>query len=453
MIDNIKDNDRWGTMTGMTRSLDDVDNIEEIENEESGAKKKAAKSFHEVIAKFNPFHDSRGRFATSGGMKTYSANPKTKAGQMAISRSTQAGYGAVMNVHRESKGENIRQNDNWIKSGQKPSKSQLARAQANAPKTVNQMRQNAHTNRVKGTMGATERSQAKHPSRAGTKQQTTQSQATTQSTQSNTKQTPQANASQTPSKASQSLASDVANVTLYPGQKLAIQPRDYSGSTSPKTTKVADDHYQARVGGKDISKNIDVNKMSGSGNAIDKVAKAQGWNKGSTVTTDLETFQKAAAKSGVVMVRSVNGSGGKSANSICKKTMTDGNAPLNGHGGQVYGGGIYLVGAKVNDPNVTGRALGKRIHNAQSHSFAYADTQMMATVHPDAKIATPKQARALQNQFSGLSRSEQAKFGHDVGAYVASKGYDGAQWHDRSDPYITMYNKSAMIYYAYTAES
>ena len=84
----------------------------------------------EHIEKFNPFHDSLGRFSSSQGMKTYSANPKTKAGQMAIGRSTAAGYGAVMNVHRESKGENIRQNDNWIRSGQKPNKSQLARAQA-----------------------------------------------------------------------------------------------------------------------------------------------------------------------------------------------------------------------------------------------------------------------------------------------------------------------------------
>ena len=113
-----------------------------------------AQTFEEIL-KFNPFHDARGRFATARGMASYSANPKTKAGAMAIQRSTAAGYGAVMNVHRESKGENIHQNNHWINSGAKPSKSQLARAQANAPKDVASARSRAHTNRVKGTMGAT----------------------------------------------------------------------------------------------------------------------------------------------------------------------------------------------------------------------------------------------------------------------------------------------------------
>lgn len=82
-------------------------------------KKPLAKTFDEIL-KFNPFHDALGRFASSSGFKTYSANPKTKAGQLAIGRSDAAGHGATMNVHRESKGENIRQNQHWISTGQKP---------------------------------------------------------------------------------------------------------------------------------------------------------------------------------------------------------------------------------------------------------------------------------------------------------------------------------------------
>ena len=78
-----------------------------------------AKTFDEVL-KFNPFHDAKGRFASSRGFKTYSANPKSKAGAMAIGRSAAAGHGQTMNVHRESKGENIAQNDHWLKTGQKP---------------------------------------------------------------------------------------------------------------------------------------------------------------------------------------------------------------------------------------------------------------------------------------------------------------------------------------------
>lgn len=54
------------------------------------------------------------------GFKTYSANPKLKAAQPSIMRSHQAGHGRVLNVHRESKGESITQNANWLQTGQKP---------------------------------------------------------------------------------------------------------------------------------------------------------------------------------------------------------------------------------------------------------------------------------------------------------------------------------------------
>lgn len=62
----------------------------------------------EHVEKFNPFHDARGRFASSNGFKSYSANPNTKAGAMAIARSAAAGHGNTVNVHRQSYGENIR---------------------------------------------------------------------------------------------------------------------------------------------------------------------------------------------------------------------------------------------------------------------------------------------------------------------------------------------------------
>lgn len=54
------------------------------------------------------------------GYKTYSANPKLKAAQPSILRANQAGHGRVLNVHRESKGESIKQNANWLATGQKP---------------------------------------------------------------------------------------------------------------------------------------------------------------------------------------------------------------------------------------------------------------------------------------------------------------------------------------------
>lgn len=73
-----------------------------------------AKTFNEVL-KFNPFHDRIGRFANKWGFSTYSANPKMRAAQPSITRSARAGHGHTRNVHRESKGENINQNYDWMR--------------------------------------------------------------------------------------------------------------------------------------------------------------------------------------------------------------------------------------------------------------------------------------------------------------------------------------------------
>lgn len=70
--------------------------------------------------KFNPFHDRLGRFANKWGFKTYSANPKMKMAQPSINRSANAGHGRTLNVHRESKGENIEQNYLWLHGHNKP---------------------------------------------------------------------------------------------------------------------------------------------------------------------------------------------------------------------------------------------------------------------------------------------------------------------------------------------
>lgn len=49
-----------------------------------------AKSFGDIIEKFNPYHDSKGRFTSGGGgaVASFSANPDTKAGANAIARET-----------------------------------------------------------------------------------------------------------------------------------------------------------------------------------------------------------------------------------------------------------------------------------------------------------------------------------------------------------------------------
>lgn len=98
--------------------------------------------------------------------------------------------------------------------------------------------------------------------------------------------------------------------------------------------------------------------------------------------------------------------------------------------------------------------MGSNIADGQEESFAYGDKQMMATVHPNAKIATPAQANNLQAEYFQMSRSEKARFGYDANTYIASKGFDGAKWHADSDPsaYTTIFNPSAMIYYGGVAD-
>lgn len=74
---------------------------------------------------------------------------------------------------------------------------------------------------------------------------------------------------------------------------------------------------------------------------------------------------------------------------------------------------------------------------------------MMATVHPNAKIATASQAAKIQQEWMGLSRTDVKRFGSDLNTFIASKGYDGVKWHKDSDTtaYTTVFNKSALIYY------
>ena len=401
------------------RTASDVDEIDMQWDEYKRTmlkKTQGAQTFDEIL-KFNPFHDAMGKFSNKNGFKTYSANPKTKAGQMAIGRSAAAGHGSTLNVHRESKGENIAQNDDWIKTGQKPKVPAAQAAQGQNPATT--------------TPNATSKPKPQ------TKPQDTVNDAQ--------------NGSQSHEG---SLADNVAGVNLTSKQKLGLQPRDWSGNPVD-TLKVADDHFQDRVAGKDISKKFDIDKMGTKKDPIDAVAEAQGWNKSATVTNDRELFDKACVQSGRVMCRSVcndlYGGTGKKAEEICKDTMTDGNASLGGSGGKAYGSGMYVADCKIKGYKDTGN----RVARAQNESFCYGPKQMMCTVHPKAKIASGKKLTTLVDQWYDMSSKEQARFGYDRNAFIASKGYDGAKWQDDSDPsaYTTVFNKSALIFFGGIADA
>lgn len=411
----IDDDDTWQRVKNGTYRMFSIEG--KAEREEVRKAESTAQTFEEVL-KFNPFHDAMGKFSNKNGFKTYSANPKTKAGQMAIGRSAAAGHGSTMNVHRESKGEDIGQNYKWIETGKKP-KAPAAQAA--------------------GTAGSS-------PSKP----------QTTSTTKPQTKPQDAVNDAQNGSQSQQSgqLAENVADVHLSNITKLALQPRDWNGNPID-TTKVAEDHFQDRVAGKDISKKFDINKMDTKKEPIDAIAEAQGWNKGATVTNDRELFDKACVQSGRVMCRSVTndlyGGTNKSAEQICKDTMTDGNASLGGSGGKAYGSGMYLTSTKING----GKVSASKVAAGQSESFCYGPKQMMCTVHPKAKIATPTQAAKLSDQWYDMPSKEKARFGYDRNAWMASKGYDGAQWHKNSNPsaYTTIFNKSALIFFGGVADA
>lgn len=418
----IEDEDTWRRIKDGTYKMFSIEgkaNREPIEK--TGT---IAKSFDEIVEenveidKFNPFHDSLGRFSSSHGMKTYSANPKTKAGQMAIGRSAAAGYGYTMNVHRESKGENIKQNQNWIVNGKKP------KVPAAQSAKLQQYAQNGTRSKV--TTGQQQnKPAAKKPA---AQQQTNQTQQSTQTG---------------------GLAQSVANVTVTSKQALALQPRNVHKQTV-STKKVANDHDQDLVAGKDVSKsfNVDYNSTK---SPIDQIAEAQGWNKAPTVTNDRDLFNKAAVQSGRVMMRTVNGYGGKNADQVCNETMTKSDTPLGGSGGKVYGSGMYMVDTSIKGFNTPAN----RVAQGQQESGMYGKKQMMATVHPNAKIATPSQAAKMASEYQKLSNADKARFGYDQNAYIASKGYDGAKWHGDLDPtaYTTVFNKSALIFFGGVADT
>lgn len=396
---------------GRPKNAGDVDEVDmwwnEYKTEElQKADHVTAMTFDEVL-KFNPFHDSMGKFSSAQGMNTYSANPKTRAGQMAISRSA-PNHSQVLNVHRESKGENIGQNYKWIETGQKP-KSPLVGGQKPAPEKPKTAPKPKEPTKTKDSLNDGQNGQ---------------------------------------------LAENVADVNLSNITKLALQPRNMSGKPID-TQKIADDHFQDRVAGKDISKKFDIKNMDTNKDPIDAIAEAQGWNQSPTVTNDRELFDKACLQAGRVMCRSVCpdlfGGTNKTAIDICKDAMTDGNAALGGGGGKAYGSGMYLTSTKING----GKVSSDRVKEGQRESFNYGPTQMMCTVHPKAKIATPTQANKLSLQWYDMPTSEKKRFGYDRNAWIASKGYDGAQWHLNSDPsaYTTIFNKSALIFFGGVADA
>lgn len=196
------------------------------------------------VEKFNPFHDALGRFASKNGFKSYSANPKLKVAQPSILRSNQAGHGRVLNVHRESKGESIKQNANWLATGQKPA----------VPAAVSRQRYQQRKLRQQ--------------------QQQQQQQAAAQK----------------------------------PAQKPAQQPPAPQKPTPPaKPSGVASGQAKNAVNGQDLAGKFRF-KRNTTDYAIEQVIKAQGFDGKPTVTNDKAAFAKACQASNFIAKRGVGAS-------------------------------------------------------------------------------------------------------------------------------------------------
>ena len=454
-------------ITEVTKAVDVEKNIDTIEH----------------VEKFNPFHDSLGRFSSARGMASYSANPKTKAGQMAIGRSASAGHGKVLNIHRESKGENIGQNDTWIKTGQKPTLAQTQRNQINQARQK-QWRQQQNQNAKQTAQQSQTQTQSK-PKAQTANQQTQQAQMTHQqmaqymlqtSLQLNPNLTPQQQQSilQTYQKWSpQKLQSAVqshqtkqqqAQQQLAQQQTQAakkavnVKQKMNSGITMDvdfDTTTVVgalNKEFRGTANGKDLTKTFDATKMkatdsyNGWDRFTDKAADMQGFNSPMKKVSKTEWDQLAKdngdvfqreVDSAVINGRRVTAKGMKDAYS------TENDLKMNGTGGRVYGDGIYTASASMMAHNSGGQYKDHLDATAQkkcrSDIYGYGDGQ---TVLKMAWLSKPNIANenVIRAEFNKLSPAERAKFGNHLNTYACAKGYDAMR--TSTSCYMVVFNRS-----------
>ena len=356
--------------------------------------KRIAKSYAEMreeVQKFNPFHDALGRFSSSHGFKSYSANPKTRAGALAIQRSNSAGHGRTLNVHQESKGESIQQNANWLATGQKPK----------VPAAVS--RQRYQQRKLKQQQAAAQQ------------------------------------AAQKPA------APKPAAVPKAPqtAQKPPVQ-----APKQTQTQKPANQHQMAQ--GKDISQTFSI-QWSGKGSGFAQITKLQGYDKKGKVVDQAE-FDAAVKQSGIIAYRTwspgMNYTTNKqaTANDFKRSFMNDDSVVAAGSGGRVYGSGTYIA---ANSKPVPGKnPLPSNAKAALKDSQMYGSGKSATaqiTLDPSAKIADYYKLEAELDALPKKTRLN--RFAGDVGIYAAAKGYDAVRAVDAGlgCDYITILNRTKAI--------
>lgn len=334
------------------------------------------------------------------GFKTYSANPKLRAARPSIMRADQAGHGRVLNVHRESKGESIRQNANWITTGQKPA----------VPAAVSRQRYQQR------------------------KLQQQQQQAAAQ------------NAAQTPA----------PKPTAPPKPQTPPQPKPQPKPQAPpqpaQPQGVSAGTAQNAVNGKDLKGKFQFNRNT-TDYAIEQVIKAQGFDGKPTLTTDKKAFAAACSASNFIAKRGVGASDKKTLNAYDQALKT-GEFYVKCSGGSVHGYGMYCASVAAN-----GKLASSGISDAEGTARSYASGRAKKiytmTLDKSAKVGTAKALNAQMQkdtEFQKACRNGGVRL--DVGVYAAYKGYDayiargGRSTTDgSSSDYTVVLNRSKVIIY------
>ena len=180
-----------------------------------------------------------------------------------------------------------------------------------------------------------------------------------------------------------------------------------------------------------------------------QVAEQQGFNAKPRLVDDVE-FIKAATESGIVGFRTWEDFAHEDTGRILKKASDckaefheNDKIQYNAAGKQVWGGGIYL--ATTNNPK-QGKLPKTKIRDAMKDSLGYGEKGRRATavvtLDKSAKIADGnKIMREFWRREDYLS-----KYNGDVGAYLASQGYDGAKFmRSKKVDYVVVYNRTKLV--------
>lgn len=330
------------------------------------------------------------------GFKTYSANPKMRAAQPSILRANQAGHGRVLNHHRESKGESIKQNANWLATGQKPA----------VPAAVSRQR---------------------YQQRKLRQQQQAQQQQTGQ------------NAAQKPAHKPPA------------AQKPQTQPQ-------PQQSSVASGQAANAVNGRDLKGKFQFNRNSPD-YAIEQVIKAQGFDGKPTLTSDKKAFSDACKASNFIAKRGIGATNQQTLDAYDQALKT-GDFYVKCSGGSAHGYGMYAASLNANGSNASSGLRHAESVAKQYSSYSGSKAKIYTmTLDKSAKIgdeSTLTRQMRSDTEFLNVCRKSgmYSSYTQDVGVYAAYKGYDAYISGSRRNStdgtysdYTVILNRSKVIIY------